>query len=209
MSSRRSSTGTLHVSEDLFYLFGEQMAQASDHRLESAPTSLDEEERQAPRYPPASSDENDGGQRPSNENQVIPRKPVVPTPSLVAWNGPQDPQNPINWSAGRKRTVIAALCCISFSVSLSSSVFAPAVLPVAAEFQVSQEVGILGISLFVLGFAAGKYDVPAVTVSCADTIPQDHFCGARSLKPMGARSLCSWPTAFLYSCRSLWQSRRT
>ena len=37
----------------------------------------------------------------------------------------------------------------------ASSIFAPAILPVSSEFHISTEVGTLGTSLFVLGYAFG------------------------------------------------------
>lgn len=34
--------------------------------------------------------------------------------NIVDWNGPDDPQNPINWAASRKWGIIAILASISF-----------------------------------------------------------------------------------------------
>jgi hypothetical protein len=147
--SSRSSTSTSHVSQDnYFYLVGEQIGQALEERLEPPSASSNDEEHQ---YPPVSTDESKC-QRCAECYQ----EPVATASTLISWNGPQDPQNPMNWSPRRKTLVVAALCCISFSASFSSSVFAPAALTVAAEFGVGEEVAILGISLYVLGFAAGK-----------------------------------------------------
>jgi DHA1 family multidrug resistance protein-like MFS transporter len=154
--SSRSSMSKLQVSQDYFYLVREQLGQALERRLELTPTPSKDEEDQAPPYPPTSTDENNG-QRP-DEPHAIPRKPVATVSSLVKWNGPQDPQNPMNWPPRQKNIIVAAVCCISFSASFSSSVFAPAVLAVAAEYGVNEEVGILGISLYVLGFAAGNHN---------------------------------------------------
>ena len=153
--SSRSSTSTFQASEDYLYLFRELMGQAASRRSELATASSRHAvEVQEPGHSPASTNERN---RPrSNEGHAIARKPAGPTSSLVTRTGPQDPQNPMNWSSKRKQAVIAALCCISFSASFSSSVFAPAVLAVAAEFDVSVEVAILGISLYVVGFAAGN-----------------------------------------------------
>jgi hypothetical protein len=194
--SSRSSTSAPDVSQDhYFYLFGEQIGQALEERLEPPPTSSKDEEHQAPRHPPASTDESNC-QR-SDERHAIDQKPVAAASTLVSWDGPQDPQNPMNWSPRRKRLVVAALCCISFSASFSSSVFAPAALAVAAEFGVGEEVAILGISLYVLGFAAGKHNLPTVVASRPDTSPKDRFYGRRSPKPTGVYSPCSSPMCFL------------
>src|SRR5271154_6418041 len=113
--SSRSSTSTPHVSQDhYFYLVGEQIGHAMEERLEPPSTSSNDEEHQAPRYPPASTDESNCQH--SNERHAIHKEPVATASTLVSWNGPQDPQNPMNWSPRRKALVVAALCCISFSV---------------------------------------------------------------------------------------------
>jgi hypothetical protein len=91
--------------------------------------------------------------RRSKRSQKISRKAV---PELLTWGGPSDPDNPINWSPWRKRMIVLAVSAITFTVSYASSIFSTAVPPVALEFQTSQEVVILAISLYVLGFALGK-----------------------------------------------------
>ena len=157
--SSRSSTSTPLSQDYYFYLFYEQIGQALEERLEPAPTSSNDEAHQAPRYPPASTDESNC-QRSDRRHHAIHRKPVATASALVSWNGPQDPQNPMNWSPRRKTLIVTAICCISFSASFSGGVFAPAALAVAAEFGVDEEVALLGISLYVLGFAAGKHNLP-------------------------------------------------
>lgn len=91
--------------------------------------------------------------RRSKRSQKISRKAV---PELLTWGGPSDPGNPINWSPWRKRMIVLAVSAITFTVSYASSIFSTAVPPVALEFQTSQEVVTLAISLYVLGFALGK-----------------------------------------------------
>ena len=85
---------------------------------------------------------------------------VKPSSSLVTWDGPNDPQHPMNWSSKRKWAVVIVLSWITFCVSFSSSIFSTAIRPTSIEFHVSEEVMILGVSLFVLGFAVGKRDLP-------------------------------------------------
>lgn len=91
--------------------------------------------------------------RRSKRSQKIQRKPV---PELLTWSGSSDPNNPINWAPRRKTMIVLAVSAITFTVSYASSIFSTAVLPVAHEFQTSEEVAILSISLYVLGFALGK-----------------------------------------------------
>jgi MFS transporter, DHA1 family, multidrug resistance protein len=76
-------------------------------------------------------------------------------PNLIEWDGPDDPENPMNWPASKKWIVTLALGMMTFCVTFASSVFSNATVPVAELFGVSTEVTTLGTSLFVLGFGAG------------------------------------------------------
>ena len=89
-------------------------------------------------------------------SSAVPEFPIEESRNLVTWDGPEDTEFPQNWSTARKLPTVLSLCGIAFSTSFSSSVFAPAVPPVAIEFGVSETVATLGVSLYVLGFAAGK-----------------------------------------------------
>ncbi|OCL10760.1 MFS general substrate transporter [Glonium stellatum] len=76
-------------------------------------------------------------------------------PNLVEWDGPNDPENPMNWPRWKKWMVTIVLGFMTFCITFASSVFSTATVPTAIEFGVSNEVMILGTSLFVLGFAVG------------------------------------------------------
>jgi hypothetical protein len=91
--------------------------------------------------------------RRSKRSLKVPRKPL---PELLTWSGPTDPNNPVNWSAWRKRVIVLAASVITFAVSYTSSIFSTAVTPIAHKFHTSEEVVILGVSLYVLGFALGR-----------------------------------------------------
>src|SRR5215469_8908743 len=56
--------------------------------------------------------------------------------NVVWWDEPvdQDPDNPMNWGAGRKWGTIAILAFITFITPLASSFFAPAVPLVMIDF---------------------------------------------------------------------------
>jgi hypothetical protein len=75
---------------------------------------------------------------------------------LVDFDGPNDTFDPMNWCKPRKLAAVLSLCSLAFSSSFASSVFAPATTSVADHFHVSQTVANLGVSLHVLGFAAGQ-----------------------------------------------------
>ncbi|EPS37332.1 hypothetical protein H072_8990 [Dactylellina haptotyla CBS 200.50] len=74
---------------------------------------------------------------------------------IVDFEGFDDPMHPQNWTEKKKMLLSALLAATSAFCVWGSSIFSPAILAVAAEFGVSAEVGTLGVSLYVLGFATG------------------------------------------------------
>lgn len=75
----------------------------------------------------------------------------------VAWIGPEDPDNPQNWSTGKKAWTTAMVCLLTFSIYLGSSVYSPGVIDVTQEFGVGRVPAVLGLSLFVAGYGLGMY----------------------------------------------------
>jgi hypothetical protein len=69
---------------------------------------------------------------------------------------PHDPENPKNWSKAYKWwcTMCVAITC--FVVAFASAVITADIDGVAKTFHVSQEVALLTITLFVVGFGVGK-----------------------------------------------------
>ncbi|KAF7874098.1 hypothetical protein EAF04_002770 [Stromatinia cepivora] len=76
-------------------------------------------------------------------------------PNLITWDGPDDPDNPMNWPMKKKWVVTVILGLMTFVVTFASSVFSTATIKVAELYDVSEEVAVLGTSLFVMGFAVG------------------------------------------------------
>ncbi|WEW55571.1 hypothetical protein PRK78_001002 [Emydomyces testavorans] len=74
---------------------------------------------------------------------------------VVEFDGPDDPLHPQNWSMKRKVATAVILAWTSIISSFTSSVFSTATSDVARTFGVSIEAGILGLSLYVLGYATG------------------------------------------------------
>ncbi|KAI9658888.1 MAG: hypothetical protein M1821_001848 [Bathelium mastoideum] len=76
--------------------------------------------------------------------------------NIVDWDGPDDPQNPMNWTAGRRWGMIAVVSAITFLTPLGSSMFAPGVPLVMQDFHSTNELlaGFV-VSVYVLGFACG------------------------------------------------------
>lgn len=74
---------------------------------------------------------------------------------VVEFDGPSDPLHAQNWPMRKKVLLAAMLGYTTMTSAFASSIFSAATLHVAAEFNVSTEVGLLGVSFFVLGFATG------------------------------------------------------
>lgn len=68
---------------------------------------------------------------------------------------PNDPENPKNWSKAFKWycTMVVALTC--FVVALASSIITADLIGVERQFNVSEEVALLTITVFVVGFGIG------------------------------------------------------
>jgi hypothetical protein len=76
-------------------------------------------------------------------------------PNLVEWDGPDDPENPQNFSNLRKWIITLTMSSMTMWITFASSVFSTATQVTAKEFNVSTEVMVLGTSLVVFGFALG------------------------------------------------------
>ncbi|KAI0425710.1 polyamine transporter 1 [Xylaria sp. FL1042] len=74
---------------------------------------------------------------------------------VVEFDGPDDPYHPQNWPLKKKLATAAILGYTTVTSAFTSSIFSAAIPYVAKEFGVSSEVGTLGVSLYVLGFATG------------------------------------------------------
>ncbi|QLL32855.1 hypothetical protein HG536_0D03770 [Torulaspora globosa] len=85
-----------------------------------------------------------------------PYPPALPDSGIyeVTFDGPDDPLHPFNWPM-KTRAILAALLGLNcLSITMSSSMFASGIQQICAIYHVIPVVGILGVSLFVLGFAA-------------------------------------------------------
>ncbi|KAI1269617.1 MFS general substrate transporter [Xylariaceae sp. FL1019] len=74
---------------------------------------------------------------------------------VVEFDGPDDPYHAQNWTTKKKLLTSAMLGYTTVVSAFTSSIFSAGTRAVAAQFGVSAEVGILGVSLYVLGFATG------------------------------------------------------
>ena len=68
----------------------------------------------------------------------------------VSWDGPDDPENPKNWSFKRKWAATIVVSSFTFISPVSSSMVAPALSTIASEFHITNEVeSQLVLSIFV------------------------------------------------------------
>lgn len=87
-------------------------------------------------------------------------KPPPPTlPEMeeyvVEFDGFDDPRHAQNWPMKKKLLIGVMLAYDAISATMGSSIFSAGISGVVKTFHVSQEVGTLGTSLFVLGYAFG------------------------------------------------------
>ncbi|KAK2802947.1 hypothetical protein FQN50_007192 [Emmonsiellopsis sp. PD_5] len=86
-----------------------------------------------------------------------PYPPLLPEREeyVVEFDGPDDPLHPQNWPMKRKLFTTVMLGWTTIIVSFTSSLFSTALPDVARIFGVSRLVTVIGVSLYVLGFATG------------------------------------------------------
>jgi predicted MFS family arabinose efflux permease len=76
--------------------------------------------------------------------------------NLVGWDSQDDPKNPRNFPDRKKWLILAMVAAITFLSPLASSIFAPGIPFVNADFHnTSQLLGSFSVSVYVLGFAIG------------------------------------------------------
>ncbi|KAF2144372.1 uncharacterized protein K452DRAFT_349533 [Aplosporella prunicola CBS 121167] len=75
-------------------------------------------------------------------------------PYVVNWL-PDDPRNPMNYPTSVKWAITMLVAIATLAVAFVSSAYSGGASKIMIEFEVEQEIVILGVSLFVLGFAIG------------------------------------------------------
>jgi hypothetical protein len=92
----------------------------------------------------SNADLENGQVQPSDE------KPTAVDVCLVGWNGPDDPELPMNFPIWKKSLITCVFGTLTIWVTFSSSVFSAATTATFQEFHVSVEVMTLETSLTVL-----------------------------------------------------------
>ncbi|PRP85221.1 hypothetical protein PROFUN_06991 [Planoprotostelium fungivorum] len=89
-------------------------------------------------------------------------------PFLVTWDDENDPQNPLNWSTGKKVFVTFGICLITVAIYIGSAIYSQGIENVTVDLGVNQTDAVLGLSLFVLGYGLGPMiwapmsEIPAI-----------------------------------------------
>ncbi|EEB06985.2 spermidine family transporter [Schizosaccharomyces japonicus yFS275] len=126
---------------------------------------------------------------PRTTNIVLPRGaggfPVVPDPQeFIVKLEPTDPKLSVNWPPMKKyKTAGYALMC-TLTASWGSSIFSSATLQFMKYFKIHMEVALLGMSLYVCGFASG----PVIFAPLSELL---------------GRKLPLWLGMFAFSCFSI------
>jgi DHA1 family multidrug resistance protein-like MFS transporter len=74
---------------------------------------------------------------------------------VVEFDGPDDPLHAQNWPLHKKILTASMLGYTTVTVAFTSSIFSSATQTVAVLYSVGSEVGLLGTSFYILGFAFG------------------------------------------------------
>ncbi|KAE8153979.1 major facilitator superfamily domain-containing protein [Aspergillus avenaceus] len=77
------------------------------------------------------------------------------TPVLIDWYGPDDSENPQNWTTTKKFLVSCQIWLLTFAIYIGSSIYTPGIEGVSMQFGVSRVASTLGLTLFVLGYGLG------------------------------------------------------
>ncbi|EEH10067.1 polyamine transporter 1 [Histoplasma capsulatum G186AR] len=79
-------------------------------------------------------------------------------PNLVTWSGPEDPENPLNWSRPAKWAAVLIVSSFTFISPVSSTMVAPALAAIGKEFGITSSMEqVLVMSIFLLAYAVGPF----------------------------------------------------
>ncbi|KAF9267172.1 MFS general substrate transporter [Marasmius fiardii PR-910] len=121
-----------------------------------------EEKAQKPTYSTPSPSPAPSTRKPDSGNDVETLKDVVIDQAekagdeyLVDWDGPDDQDNPRNWSKAKKGFVAFCISLLTFSVYIGSAIYTSSFPGVMSTFGVSQTEATLGLMLYVLAYGIG------------------------------------------------------
>ncbi|KAI0050323.1 MFS polyamine transporter [Auriscalpium vulgare] len=129
----------------------------------SSPTATIVDERQprstspGPQADPGKAPDVEGASEKGFIAAIVPPPIEVPDPNLVTWDGPNDPENPQNWSKGYKWVLTVIVSLLTFDATFASTGPSAATLNIAHDLHAQLEVSYLVTTLFVMGYVFGPW----------------------------------------------------
>lgn len=74
---------------------------------------------------------------------------------IVDFDGDDDPYRPINWPFRKKLVTTLLYGLTTMGSTWASSVYSPAIGQISEQYEVGEEVGLLGLSFLLMGFGLG------------------------------------------------------
>lgn len=118
------------------------------YRPESRPNDDGDDSTRVPSSP--SSDPSKRGEQKTNANPDDKQDP-----NEVNWDGPDDPENPQNWSKSRKWFLTVLVSFLTVNVTFASSAPSSGTQQIAMEYRVGTVTATLITSLFLAGYCLG------------------------------------------------------
>jgi Ca2+/Na+ antiporter len=91
----------------------------------------------------------------ATHHTTAPHEPVHRVVTAQDWTGPDDPENPMNWTIHKRSLHMGSIAFLAFAVTAGSSMITPSTPEIAEHFHVSRTAAVLSLSLFTLGLAIG------------------------------------------------------
>ncbi|GMM58972.1 hypothetical protein DAKH74_055890 [Maudiozyma humilis] len=77
-------------------------------------------------------------------------------PFLVTWNGPSDPDNPLNFSRFKKLLIVFQIMVLTFVTYMASAIVSPGEEEIRKEFKVGHITVTLNLAVYVLAYGIGQ-----------------------------------------------------
>ncbi|KAI9695316.1 MAG: hypothetical protein M1820_008723 [Bogoriella megaspora] len=92
----------------------------------------------------------------SQDSETATKGEASKDPDIVDWEGPEDPENPMNWPTSKKVAAIGIVSLITMLSPLASTIISPATADVMATFHSTNEtLGAFVTSVYLLGYSFG------------------------------------------------------
>lgn len=127
----------------------------SKYLQDSRDTSSDALEKEKPPIQPSYPNADPEAALESAPDDASDRTRVENNVTAVTWYSDNDPENPHNWSLGKKTYVSAILFVYPFAAYIGSSLYTASIPGIREKFGISDPVAGLGLSLYIWGYGIG------------------------------------------------------